>query len=64
MLQVVGDPYSFLPPGGTVDADIERQTTHYLAQEWAARLSRKAILEDDPDAGSRHEFWQAVSRWL
>jgi hypothetical protein len=64
MLQVVGDPYSFLPSGGTADADVERQTTHYLAREWAARLSRKAILENDPDATVRHQFWQSVSNWL
>jgi len=64
IVQLVGDPYSFLPARGTVDADIEHETTHYLAQEWAARLSRKAILENDPDATCRHEFWQSVSSWL
>ena len=64
VLQAVGDPYSFLPSDGTADAEIQRQTTHYLAREWADRLSRKAILENDPDATSRHQFWQSVSNWL
>jgi len=64
MLQSVGSPYSFLPAGENASAEIQRQTTHYLAQEWAARLSRKALLENDPDATSRHQFWQSVSSWL
>jgi hypothetical protein len=59
----VGNPYAFMGPGAARDS-IPFLTARYFGQEWAARLSRKAILDDDPDAKSRAKFWDSVSSWL
>ena len=63
LLARVGNPYGFLGSGAPRDG-IPFLTARYFAQEWAARLSRKAILEEDPDAKSRAQFWESVSAWL
>jgi hypothetical protein len=63
LIAKVGSPFTFLGPAVARD-DIPFLTARYYGQEWAARLSRKAILEDDPDARSRSEFWRSVSSWL
>jgi hypothetical protein len=63
LLRAVGDPYAFLGTGAPRD-DVAFLTSRYFGQEWAGRLSRKAILEGDPDAKSRSEFWKSVSNWL
>ncbi len=63
LLRSVGDPYAFLGPGAPRD-DVAFLTARYFGQEWAGRLSRKAILESDPDAKSRSRFWESVNNWL
>ena len=63
LLKAVGDPYAFLGPGAARD-DVPFLTARYVGQEWAGRLSRKAVLENDADAKSRSQFWKSVSSWL
>jgi hypothetical protein len=63
LIAEVGSPFTFLGPHVAHD-DIPFLTARYYGQEWAARLSRKAILDEDPDAKSRSQFWRSVSSWL
>ena len=63
LLARAGNPYAYLGPGAATDG-IPFLTARYHAQECAARLSRKAVLDDDPDAKSRSQFWDSVTSWL
>jgi hypothetical protein len=46
----VGSPYASLTNRGTADSDVLFYTAQALSRDWAAQLSRKAILETDQDA--------------
>lgn len=61
LLARVGSPYASLTNRGTADGDVLFYMAQALGRDWAAQLSRKAILETDQDAHSRSQFWESVS---